>query len=271
MADRPCSVIAIAPISRKPACATEEYAIMRLMSVWVRPITAPITIEAIATAQSTPRHSHRVSPNATKSTRRIAAERGDLGARGHERRHRGRRALVDVRGPGVERADRGLEHQADDEQRQPAEQQSVRAGRARRGGGDLGKPHRAGVAVEQREAVEEERRRERAEQEVLDRRLLREQPASAGQPAHQVQRQAEHLERDEHRQQVVGRDEGHHPAEREQRERDDLGLHRRRLVRRAVGPLGRKVTAAVTTVARRRRGRPRRRRRRRPARRSGRR
>ena len=103
---------------------------------------------------------------------------------------------------------------------------------------DVGEPHRARVAVEQREAVEEERRGERAEQEVLDRRLLRQQPAAPGQPAHQVQRQAQHLERDEHRQQVVRRDEGHHPAEREQREREDLGLHRRRLVRGAVRAVG---------------------------------
>jgi hypothetical protein len=33
--------------------------------------------------------------------------------------------------------------------------------------------------------------------------------------------QAEHLERDEHREQVVGGDEGHHPGQREQRERED--------------------------------------------------
>ena len=42
------------------------------MSVWVRPITAPITIETTATAHSTPRHSQRVAPNATCSTRRMA-------------------------------------------------------------------------------------------------------------------------------------------------------------------------------------------------------
>ena len=71
MLDRPSSVIEIAPISRKPACAIDEYAIMRLTSVCVRPSTAPITIEMIATPQSTPRHSQLVEPNATDSTRRI--------------------------------------------------------------------------------------------------------------------------------------------------------------------------------------------------------
>ena len=62
-----------------------------------------------------------------------------------------------------------------------------------------------GVAVEQRQAVEEERRRERAEQEVLDRGLLRQQAAAARHAGHQVQRQRQHLERDEHQQQVVRR------------------------------------------------------------------
>ena len=65
--------------------------------------------------------------------------------------------------------------------------------------------------------------RERAEQEVLQRRLLRQQPAATGQPAQQVERQREHLERDEHRQQVAGGREQHHAADREQRQREDLG------------------------------------------------
>ena len=65
--------------------------------------------------------------------------------------------------------------------------------------GDVGEATtEPGVAVEQRDAEQEERRGERTEQEVLERRLLREQPASAGQAAQQVQRQREHLERDEH-------------------------------------------------------------------------
>ena len=53
----------------------------------------------------------------------------------------------------------------------------------------------------------------------------REQPAPAGHPADQVQRQAEHLERDEHDQQVVRGDEQHHAADGERRQRVDLGLH----------------------------------------------
>ena len=65
------------------------------------------------------------------------------------------------------------------------------------------------------------------EQEVLQRRLLREQAAAAGQAAQQVQRQREHLERDEHRQQVVGRREQQHAADREHHQRVDLGLQHR--------------------------------------------
>ena len=90
---------------------------------------------------------------------------------------------------------------------------------------DVAEPHAAGGAVDQGQAVEEERRGEGAEQEVLDRRLLREQPAPAGQAADQVQRQAEHLERHEHDQQVVGGGEQHHAADGEGGQRVDLGLH----------------------------------------------
>ena len=90
--------------------------------------------------------------------------------------------------------------------------------------GDAAELDRAGVAVEQCHAVEEERRGERAEQEVLERGLLAEQPPAARQPAEQVERQRQHLERDEHREQVVRRREEQHPADREHQQREDLGL-----------------------------------------------
>src|SRR3977135_1937768 len=41
------------------------------MSVWVRPSTAPITIDTMATVHSTPFHSQLVEPKATLSTPRI--------------------------------------------------------------------------------------------------------------------------------------------------------------------------------------------------------
>ena len=44
---------------------------MRFTSVWVRPKMAPMAMETIATAHSTPRHSHWVDWKATVSTRRM--------------------------------------------------------------------------------------------------------------------------------------------------------------------------------------------------------
>ena len=129
--------------------------------------------------------------------------------------------------------------------------------------GDAGQRHRAGVAVEQRDAVQEERRGERAEQEVLERRLLGEQPPAAGQPAQQVERQREHLERDEHRQQVVGGREQQHAADREHQQREDLGLGDAGRGERAARarepgmdePAGAKTPPVVGRAARRRSGR----------------
>ena len=74
----------------------------------------------------------------------------------------------------------------------------------------------------------------------------REQPPAAGQRAQQVERQREDLERDEHGQQVVRRDEQHHAAEREQRQRVHLGAagRARGLSRSASVPA---VTAAWAT------------------------
>ena len=114
------------------------------------------------------------------------------------------------------------------------------------------RPQLAGEAVDEGHAEEEERRRERAEQEVLERRLLRDQPAPAGQPGHQVQRQREDLEGDEHRQQVVGGREEQHAADREHREREDLGaspaLRDRSLL---LDPAGRRRRHRRERVARR--------------------
>ena len=96
----------------------------------------------------------------------------------------------------------------------------VRGGRRR----DRGQVHRARVPVQHGHAEQEERGRERAQQEVLDRRLLRQQAAAPGEPAQQVQRQGQDLQRDEHGEQVVGGGEQQHAADREQGERVDLGV-----------------------------------------------
>ncbi len=153
----------------------------------------------------------------------------------HEGGHRRGRALVDVRRPGVERRDAGLEEQPDDEQAEPDQQQRVALAGAAGRLEDAAQADRAGVAVEQGEAVEEERRREGAEQEVLHRGFLRQQAPPAGQPGEQVERQREHLQRHEHHQQVVRGREEHHAAEREAHQRERLGLHPPRGGQRPVG------------------------------------
>src|SRR6266511_2682170 len=68
----PWAFTAIRPTRMKPACAIEEYASSRLMSVWVRPSTAPTAIEVIATAHISGRQSHAVVLNPTYSTRSTA-------------------------------------------------------------------------------------------------------------------------------------------------------------------------------------------------------
>ena len=90
------------------------------------------------------------------------------------------------------------------------------------GVGDVGQVDRPGVTEQQGDAEEEEGGGEGAEEEVLERGLLREQPAAAGQPREDVQRQRQDLEGDEHRQQVTGRREEHHPADGEEGEGEDL-------------------------------------------------
>ncbi len=90
--------------------------------------------------------------------------------------------------------------------------------------GDGGELNRAGVPVEHGDAEQEDCRRERAEQEVLHRRFLRQQPTAPGETAQQVQRQRQHLEPDEHGQQIVGRREQQHAADGKQRQRIDLGV-----------------------------------------------
>jgi hypothetical protein len=61
-----------------------------------------------------------------------------------------------------------LEEQADREQAGPGEKQRVAAGLGADRVGDAGEGHRARVPVEQGHAVQEERRREGSEQEVLE-------------------------------------------------------------------------------------------------------
>ena len=53
------------PTRMKPVCATEEYASIRLTSVWVTASTAPTTIVRIATPHISGRQSHSDRPKPT--------------------------------------------------------------------------------------------------------------------------------------------------------------------------------------------------------------
>ena len=229
----------------KPACAIEEYASRRFMSVCVTESTEPTTIVSRATRTSALVHSQRAGVETDVGQAQDRAERGSLGARGHEAGDRRRGALVDVGRPCVERHRTDLEEQADEDEERARDEQAVH--RQRTGGdrlAEVAEVDRAGVAVEQGRAEEEERRAERAEQEVLERRLLREQAAAAGEAREDVERQREHLERDEHADEVVRRREEHHAEDREHRQREDLGRQRTRAGRRRLGRRARRRRTA---------------------------
>jgi hypothetical protein len=90
---------------------------------------------------------------------------GDLGGRREERRHRRRRTLVDIRCPHVERHRRDLEAEAANRKHEAEDQPDAALARRL---GDAGKRHVAGEAVNQRAAVQQHARRQRAEHEILE-------------------------------------------------------------------------------------------------------
>ena len=118
---------------------------------------------------------------------------------------RGGRALVDVGRPLVERRDGRLEGEPGDDQRDAGQQQRVGRGRPCRpiAVGDRVELHRAGGAVDQRQAVEQRRRADRPDHEVLEPGLERRAPAQLGGAQH-VERDRQQLDADEQRDQVLG-------------------------------------------------------------------
>ena len=148
---------------------------------------------------------------------RDAGERGDGGAHedrhggdlrrgGEERRHRRRRALVDVRRPHVERHRRDLEAEAG-EQEHEAEDQPDAA--LPDGLGDAGERHGAGEAVDQRAAVEQHAGRQRAEHEILQAGFGRAHVVAVRRRDH-VEREAHQFEAEIERDQIAGRDQHPH-------------------------------------------------------------
>ena len=88
----------------------------------------------------------------------------------------------------------------------------------------LGEVKRARSAVEQRESVEERRRRQCAEIEVLHRGFLR-ATATAAHRDHHVRRKARKFDREEEPDEVVRVCDEHRAREREQEEREVLTAH----------------------------------------------
>ena len=142
-------------------------------------------------------------------------EAGDLRRGRHERRHRRRRALVDVRRPHVERRGGDLEREPREDHRHPGhEERVVGAGRL----ADRREPELAGRAVDERAAEQQDPRAEAPDDQVLEARLERRAPVRVERAQH-VESDREPLERQEHRHQVRRGDEEDHPGARRGEER----------------------------------------------------
>ena len=144
----------------------------------------------------------------------------------HERRHRGRGALVDVGCPLMERCRRRLEAQPGQEHREPGEQhrivrQALRARRLR----DLSEAELAGGAEDERRAEQQHGRAEAADDQVLQARLERADEVELDR-AEDVERNREPLQPEEERHQVVGLHEERHTAAGRRQQRVELGCVR---------------------------------------------
>ncbi len=175
-------------------------------------------------------HPHRGAPVGAIERERDqehAEERREPGRlrRGrHEARDRSGRALVHVGRPGMERHRRDLEAEADEQQREPGHQRArSRTGCCCARNCEIPVSEVVPVApYDERDPVQEDRRRERAEHEVLDAGFLRAQPAAVECGEH-VQRNRQHLEREEHDDQVVRGGHDDHAEAGEEHQREVLG------------------------------------------------
>ncbi len=152
------------------------------------------------------------------------AERCDLGGHRHEGRHRRGGSLVDVGRPLVEGRDRGLEAQPGHAQGDAGQRQHV--GREPAPGqlrGDPAEVGRAGRAVDHRQAVEQRRRADRADDQVLQPRLQR-VLAAHFRGAEHIQRDRQELEADEQRDGVLGRGEQRHAGDGREQQRVELAV-----------------------------------------------
>ena len=178
----------------------------------------PSSIEAMETKTTICCH---CVGDAGKGHDRDAHEHGDAGdlrRGGEERRHRRRRALIDVGRPHMERHRGDLEAEAGEQKHQAEDQPD--AAHLPPTLRDAGEADRAGEAVDQRRAVEQHSRRQRAEHEIFQPRFGRAQRVAVARGDH-IERQAHQFEAEIERDQIVGRDQHQHA---ERREHDQHGI-----------------------------------------------
>ena len=183
--------------SPRARCSSRRAAASR--SPGSRPSRCRPSIVAAASTQSTSRAASPSGPNAEREQRAAdAANAATFTVTAHERGHRGGRALVDVGRPLVERTAEILNAKPTTTSARPSARERVARIEARP---DRRESSGARGAVEQRHAVEQDRARERADQEVLERGLVAAQLAAVEAREH-VDRDAHQLEAEEHREQV---------------------------------------------------------------------
>ena len=192
---------------------------------------------------------------------RTAADRADqlddrhhaagLGHEGEEGGDRRGGALVDVAGVGVERNRGDLERESGKQhhhrQHPPLAERRGRgerrdlvgsgASRGLEGGADVAQLGQAGRAVQVAEAEQHQRRRHRAQEEVLDARLLRRRQR-AGNRHHDVSRDARQLDGQEQQDDVVGDRDEHHSGERQEHQGEELARVGAEVERARAGRVG---------------------------------
>jgi hypothetical protein len=123
----------------------------------------------------------------------------------------------------VERGHRRLEREAHHRERDAAEQQRVVGGRALDRRRDPREVRRAGRAVQERQAEEQRRGSDGADDEVLQPRLQRALAARLGGAQH-VERDRQQLEPEEERDEVLRRDEHEHARRRAEQQAVELAV-----------------------------------------------
>ena len=199
------------------------------MFFWPIAANDPSAIEAIETNTTICCHCS-VMPG--KRRQRHAGkdrERRDLRGGSKESRNRCRRTFIDVGRPHVERHRRNLEAKPG-EQEHDAEHDTDAAGLGR--SRDAGKADRAGKAIDQRGAVEQHARGQRAQHEILQACFGRFGVVAVGGGDH-VERKAHQLEPEIEHDQIARRDQNHHAERRKQ--------HQNGIFEDAPGRIGQKL------------------------------